>query len=47
MGSDSLTGVLFWTVVVCAVLLALAVIVEWVRQWRGKRSRVANLWDSV
>ena len=47
MGSGSLTGVLFWTVVVCGVLLTLAVIVEWIRQWRGRRARVMSLWDSV
>lgn len=47
MESQSLTGVLFWTVLVCGVLLTIAVIVEWIRQWRGKRARVANLWDSV
>ena len=47
MGYGSLTGVLFWTVVVCGVLLGLAVIVEWVRQRRGRRARIVNLWGSV
>ena len=47
MESGSLTGVLFWTVVVCAVLLALAVVVEWARQRYAKRSRIVNLWDAV
>lgn len=47
MGSESLTGVLFWTVVVCAVLLALAVAVEWVRQRRNRRARIVGLWESV
>ena len=47
MESQSFTGVLFWTVLVCGVLLTIAIIVEWIRQWRGRRKRVANLWDSV
>ncbi|NUM54143.1 MAG: PilZ domain-containing protein [Candidatus Hydrogenedentes bacterium] len=47
MGSGSLTGVLFWTVIVCAVLLTLAVVVEWIRQWRAKRARVVGMWDAV
>lgn len=47
MGSGSLTGVLFWTVIVCAVLLSLAVVVEWIRQWRGRRARVVNMWEAV
>ncbi|MDZ4860959.1 MAG: PilZ domain-containing protein [Candidatus Hydrogenedentes bacterium] len=48
MGTGSpFTGALFWMVVVCLVLLALAVLVEFVRQRRVKRSRVVGMWDSV
>lgn len=43
----SITGVLLWAVLVCAVLLALAVVVESLRQRRLRRARVEGLWDAV
>ncbi|HRI89793.1 MAG TPA: hypothetical protein PK869_16080, partial [Candidatus Hydrogenedentes bacterium] len=42
-----LTGTLFWMVVICVALLAVAVVFEFVRQRRVSRSRVRGLWGTV